>query len=92
MKQLVMPYPEDFEETVSLTPEELSAELRLMAALKMFEIGKLSSGKAAELAGISRVEFLDACGRYHVPVFNYPPEMVEAELRADLNTIKEVLG
>ena len=58
-----------------------------MAALKMFELGKLSSGKAAELAGLSRVEFLEACGRYRVSVFNYPPEELEAGLRADLEAM-----
>jgi predicted HTH domain antitoxin len=42
-----------------------------MAALKLFELGKISSGKAAELAGMSRVEFLEVCGRYRVSVFNY---------------------
>ena len=56
----------------------------LMAALKMFELGKLSSGKAAELAGMSRVEFFEMCGRYRVPVFNYPDQDVETELLADV--------
>jgi predicted HTH domain antitoxin len=60
-----------------------------MAALKMFELGKLSSGKAAELAGISRVEFFDMCGRYRVPIYNYPPEELEAELTADFETARE---
>jgi predicted HTH domain antitoxin len=60
-----------------------------MGALKMFELGKLSSGKAAVLAGLSRAEFLEACGRYRVSVFNYPPEELEAELQADLESLRE---
>jgi predicted HTH domain antitoxin len=55
-----------------------------MAALKMFELGKLSSGKAAELAGLSRVGFLDACARYKVSVFNYSADELETEIRQDL--------
>ncbi len=55
-----------------------------MAALKMFELGKLSSGAAAELAGLSRIEFLEACGRYCVSIYNYPAEDVEAELAQDI--------
>jgi predicted HTH domain antitoxin len=55
-----------------------------MAALKMFELGKISSGKAAQLAGMSRVEFFEACGRYRVSIFNYPPEEIEEELKQDL--------
>jgi hypothetical protein len=33
---------------------------------------------------MSRVAFLEQCGRYRVSVFNYPPEKLEAELHADL--------
>jgi len=84
MRQTTLEYPDDFELAVQTTPEELDAQIRLMAALKMFELGKLSSGKAAELAGMSRVAFLEQCGRYRVSVFNYPPEELEAELQADL--------
>jgi predicted HTH domain antitoxin len=84
MKELTLTYPDDLAEAVRLTGEEFSAQVLLMAALKMFELGKLSSGKAAELAGLSRGEFFEACGRYRVSVFNYPDEEIEAELRADL--------
>jgi predicted HTH domain antitoxin len=83
MKELTLTYPNDLAQAVQLTTEELSAQLLLMAALKMFELGKLSSDKAAELARLSRVEFFEACGRYRVSVFNYPDEEIEAELRAD---------
>lgn len=49
MKEVLLSYPDDLEQVVHLTPEELAVHIRLMAALKMFELGKLSSGKAAEL-------------------------------------------
>ena len=88
MSKIMVDIPEGLELAVQTTPEELSAQIRLMAALKMFELGKLSSGKAAELAGISRVEFFEMCGRYRVSIFNYPPEEVEAELKAELNTLR----
>jgi predicted HTH domain antitoxin len=55
-----------------------------MAALKMFELGKVSSGKAAELAGMLRIEFLETCGRYRISPFNYSPEAAEEELKRDL--------
>ena len=88
MKELMLPYPDDLEQVVQLTPEELAAQVRLMAALKMFELGKLSSGKAAELAGLTRVEFFEACGRYRVSVFNYPEEELDAELGEDLSALR----
>jgi predicted HTH domain antitoxin len=87
--QVTLEYPKGLELAVQTTPEELGAQIRLMAALKMFELDKLSSGKAAELAGMSRVEFLEQCGRYHVSVFNYSPKDVESELRADLEALRE---
>lgn len=79
-------YPPGFERAVHLTKDELEQHIRLMAALKMFELGKVSSGKAAELAGMSRGEFLEACGRYRVSVFNYPPEEIEREIKRDLRS------
>ena len=41
-------------------------EMRLLAAIKLYELGRLSSGRAADLAGMSRVEFLLILGRYRV--------------------------
>ena len=90
MKTLTVTFPNDFELAVSTTSEELEAQVRLMAALKMFELGKLSSGKAAELAGMSRVEFFEMCGRYRVSVFNYSPEDLESELQRDGETLDTV--
>jgi predicted HTH domain antitoxin len=49
-------------------------ELRMLAAVKLYELGRLSSGRAAELAGVPRVEFLLSLERYKV----FP---LEAELR-----------
>jgi predicted HTH domain antitoxin len=41
-------------------------EMRVLAAVKLFEIGRLSSGRAAELAGMTRVGFLLNLNRYQV--------------------------
>ncbi len=76
--------PDNLELSVALTRAELTEQVRLMASLKMFELGKLSSGRAAELAGLSRAAFFDACGRYRVSLFNYDSEELERELKADL--------
>jgi predicted HTH domain antitoxin len=48
--------------------------------VKLFELGKFSPGRAAELAGLSRVEFLLVLRRYQVAPFRVTPE----ELRQDL--------
>jgi predicted HTH domain antitoxin len=88
--ELTIRYPAGLERAVHLTKAELEQHLRLMAALKMFELGKLSSGKAAELAGIPRAGFFEACGRYRVSIFNYADEEIETELAAELATMKKI--
>jgi len=92
IEELKIKYPSGFEHAVHMTKEEIEQHIRLMAALKMFELGKISSGKAAELAGMSRVEFFEACGLYRVSIFNYPPEEVEKEVKKDLETAKRING
>ncbi len=91
-EELTIKYPSGFEYAVHMTKEEMEQHIRLMAALKMFELGKISSGKAAELAGMSRVEFLETCGRYRVSIFNYPPEEAKREIEKDLETVRKMLG
>lgn len=90
IEELRVKYPSGFEHAVHMTKEEMEQHLRLMAALKMFELGKVSSGKAAELAGMSRFEFLENCSRYRVSIFNYPAEEIEEEIEKDLETIKRL--
>ena len=43
-----------------------SQKLCLLVAIKLYELGRLSSGRPAELAGMSRVEFLNVLGKYQV--------------------------
>ena len=92
MAHLMLTYPEGLEHTIQLTPEELEAHIRLMAAIKMFELGKLSSGKAAELAGLARGGILGRCSRYQGSLFNYPPELLEAEVLSDVSVLQRVDG
>ncbi len=59
--------------------ESFGREIVLLAAVKLFEIGRLSSGRAAELAGMSRVEFLLSLNRFKV--FPLATELNELEER-----------
>jgi len=60
--------------------EELTKELRLASALKLYELGRISSGLAATLAGMPRVKFLQLCGEYGVSIFQLNPEDMEREI------------
>lgn len=50
------------------TPEEFGRDVRLYAGLMLFQQGKLSSGAAAEMAGVPKVMFLDLCGENGIPI------------------------
>ncbi len=62
------------------TPEELSRDIRLYAALMLFRLGKLSSGTAAEMAGVPRVMFFDLCAEYDIPVTQITGDDLRREL------------
>jgi len=70
--------------TVELTlPNGVSIsdlELKMIVAAKLFEMGEISSGQAAEMAGITKREFLESVGKYGVSIFGYDSD----ELKADL--------
>jgi predicted HTH domain antitoxin len=66
--------------TLALPANVSVAEAQFFLALKLYEAGKLSIGKAAELSGLSYRAFLDRLGEYKVPIFNYPASDLEKEL------------
>ena len=88
--ELHLKMPPGFADAVHLTDSELQQHILLMAALKMFELGKVSSGKAAELAGLSRVDFFEKCGQYKVSIFNYSVDKIGVELQTDLDTLNKI--
>ena len=65
---LMLEFPIDAMALPGVSPESLAAEAKFMLALKLYEVGRLSSGKAGKLCGMGRVEFLFTAGRAGVPV------------------------
>ena len=62
-------------------PIEFVEEMKQAAVVKWYENGVISQDKAAEIAGLSRYEFLSLLARYQVSVIQYTPDMLEEELR-----------
>jgi predicted HTH domain antitoxin len=62
-------------------PLEISEdEVRLLLAVKLYELGRLSLGQAAKLAGYSKRTFIELLGKHGVPVVSYPPEELREEV------------
>jgi predicted HTH domain antitoxin len=75
---LTIPYPEELLLSLKENPSEFEAEARLLLAIKFYELGKVSTGMAARLAGMSRVAFLFALGRFGLsPIGVEPDELAE---------------
>ncbi len=63
-------------------PEHFVPELRLAAAVKWYELGMVSQSKAAEIAGLSRSEFISELGRYSVSPFQYDADEINREVES----------
>ncbi|MEW6378266.1 MAG: UPF0175 family protein [bacterium] len=77
---MTLEIPDEVLISLKETPLELSLDIRMLAAVKFYQMGKLSSGRAAQLAGISRISFLQSLARYGVPIFELTPEELQQDI------------
>jgi predicted HTH domain antitoxin len=78
---LQMDMPETAFSAIRKNPSEFVAEMRLAAAVKWYEMGIISQEKAAEVAGLSRADFIFSLARFEVSPFQYTADEIEKELR-----------
>ena len=74
-----MTVPDEAPSALRMTPDQFGAELRLAGAVKLYEMGRLSSGAAARLAGVPKPVFLQKLAEYGVNAF----DLTEDELRQE---------
>jgi len=76
-----MEFEEDILPALRKTPEEFASDLRLLAAAKWYEMGVVSQEKAAEIAGMNRLDFLLAISSMGVTPFQYTADDILNEVR-----------
>ncbi|NLF73403.1 MAG: UPF0175 family protein [Candidatus Anammoximicrobium sp.] len=81
MSQILLLIPDESPSTLHVPPPEAGDELRGLAAVKLFEMKRLSSGAAARMAGILRTLFLPRLGDCGVPAFEMSEDEFQRETR-----------
>jgi hypothetical protein len=79
-QQLVVEIPDGFFAALDTDSASIGKELRVAAAAKWYEIGKLSQAKAAEFAGLTRYDFIQALARLKVSPIQETVEELAAGL------------
>ena len=79
-KKIELSIPEDIFLALNEKPAELLKDIRSFAAIKFFEMGRLSLGKAAELAEMNKLDFMELLSKHKISVYNYPIEELEEDL------------
>lgn len=80
MKRLQVDYPDTLPDVLQLTPREFEFEAKMAMVSKLFEMGRISSGTAAEMVGIPRVAFLLQLSRFGVNMMNYEASELETDV------------
>jgi predicted HTH domain antitoxin len=81
MADIILHLPEEMALLLRVPAEEVGHKLQMVAAVKLYELGELSSGAAARLAGVPRTVFLARLADYNVPTFQLSEDDLRREVR-----------
>jgi predicted HTH domain antitoxin len=82
VNKATLTYPQGFPQMLKMSEGEFVEELRFLAAAKMYELGRLTAGKAAQLTEMKRLDFLYRLGTIGVAAINLRDEEVDAEIQS----------
>ena len=80
MSTLTIELPEDLGVALQRSPRELAKDVRLAAAIDWYSRGLISQGRAAEVAGVPRADFIDALAARKIEVVQVDLEALDREL------------
>ena len=83
MHHLTIDYGEDLLVTSGKSPDDLERELSFLLAVKLFELKRLSLGKAAAFCNMEKADFMYELGRMQIPVMNLDDDQIADELQND---------
>ena len=63
-------YPESLANTLRLSDKDFVSEMKTSSLVKLYELGRISSGNAAKVLNMSRIDFLELLSKYNVSVLN----------------------
>ncbi len=79
-RKMEIKYPELLPDLLHQSVDNFEKEAKMAMAVKLFEMQRISSGMAAEIVGISRVEFLKELEKYEVSMINIEPEELASDV------------
>ncbi len=81
MSDITLSIPDETLVALKINAEQLGYEIRLAAAVKLYEVGRISAGAAADLAGIPKTLFLTKLADYGVDTFKLTEQELQQESR-----------
>lgn len=75
-------YPESLAFSLKMENQEFKSEMKTISLIKLYELGKISSGLAAKLLNMNRVDFLELLEKYNVSYFH---KGLENEIESDFS-------
>lgn len=80
LKKLEITFPSEVLDMLSTTYEDDANVIKEAAVLELYREGKISSGKAAEILGMNRFEFIRYAGKKGIPYIRITPDELEEEV------------
>ena len=79
-RMMTIEYSDEMLQTLALSPEKFQEMVRIHLAVKLYEMGALSTGGAAEFAGMPKTTFLSRMSEFGLDTFDFPAEELERDV------------